>query len=547
MHPSLNQNQFRLAILSLTLAAMTFIACEMRLQIPSSTNSPDIPAYEFEATGEDFLISALDEVQAIADWSDSFKNGLSACLSELTSAEKKAFLVVTSTDTVYIYGQIIPGGYGAVVTERYARPKGLLLITVRKTYGKGNGHIVTETKRFASYADHRNDNPQQTNVSEMYGTQSDTIVTHVLRNGTLQTYTFRLPVVTRVVNPQDGSIRITSRYASNGEIVSKVTDGDGNLVQLRRSYGQSDGSTVTRTEYPDGSWRQVRTHGEADGTVTRETTSGLPTLGSGNTAYPANLPRPVMALRIPRETCGNLHGTYPVESMQDIPFLASGTMLPIGTPPRPRCTYSDLMTTVSIASGDISNPKPPLPSLASGAIMINPKPPLPQLGSAGLSGSSHSMSLNEPALRFTAFASGIGPCPVPPRPAIPRETGTNLWHLASGTSGPPTNIPHPTIACVVSTHLPLLASGQSMPGPVPRPALPSGNPNTFDNERACTLFASGNSVSPPILPRPVISLRMLAHTRTMARSTSAHTIPSARSSLASGATICPKPPVPSLT
>jgi hypothetical protein len=545
MHPSLNRTQLTLSLLASFIAALLFAACEMRLQIPSSTNAPDIEAYQFEATGEDFLISALDEVQAIADWSDSFQNGLSPRLSELTSAEKKAFLVVTSTDTIYIYGQTIPGGYGAVVTERYARPKGLLLITVRKTYGKGNGYIVTETKRYASYADHRNDNPQQTNVTEMYGTQTDTIVTHVLRNSTLQTYTFRLPVITRVVNPQDGSIRITSRYASNGEIVSKVTDGDGNLVQLRRSYGQSDGSTVTRTEYPDGSWRQVRTHGEADGKVTRESTSGLPSLGSGINTIPINnVPRPAMSLWRSHQDSGNLHGTSPDQSMRDISFLASGTMLPIGIPPRPRFTYGDLMTTEPIASGDISNPRPPLPSLASGATMINPKPPLPVAGWDALLRFGHFTGLGKLTDNFTNFASGIGTCPVPPRPAIPRETGPNLRQLASGSPCPPTNIPRPAIAYLASTNAPLLASGQSIPGPVPRPTFPGRYPGIFDADHAFTQLASGNSVSPPVVPRPILALKIFGKSEAEDWSTITRTFQRAGYLLASGITTCPKPPIP---
>ena len=453
MHPSSNQTRSSIVIFSFALLVLIFSACEMRLQIPSSTNAPDIQAYEFEATGEDFLISALDEVQAIADWTESFQSGLSPRLSEFTSAGKKALLKVTSTDTVYIYGQIIPGGYGAVVTERYARPKGLLLITVRRTYGKGNGHIVTESKRYASYADHRNDNPQQTNVTEMYGTQSDTIVTHVLRNGTLQTYTFRLPVVTRVVNPQDGSIRITSRYASNGKILSRVTDGDGNLVQLRSSFGQSDGSTVTKTEYPDGSWSQVRTHGESDGTVTRETTSGLPTLGSGSAVVPTNIPRPSPPIY------GRDH-------------LASGAMCPVGPIPRPRFTragekyllflvsgqsmpgnvprpiFAALMpssshdnhgsilgrsipTVIANASGDCSCPRPPRPTglqmsselllLASGATMCCPKPPIPRMALILLRNEG-SRPPSTPGVASTStkqsLASGMTTAPRPPRPIL---------------------------------------------------------------------------------------------------------------------------------
>jgi hypothetical protein len=289
MHPSPIRIQLSLTVFVFFLAALTLVACEMRLQIPATSDAPNIPKYEFEASGEDYLLSALDEIHAIADWAETFTNAPNRSLSNDASLLKKITLEATATDTAYIYGQVIAGGYGAVVTERYAHPKGLLLITIRKTYGKENGHIVTETKRFASHTDFRNDNPQQSNVTELFGRQKDTIVTYVLRNGRLETYTFRLPVITKVVNPQDGSIRVTTRSASGGAVVSKVQDGDGDLIQLRRSFGQADGSAVTRTEFPDGSWRQVRTLGQADGTILRETTSGFPSLGSGG----ANIiPRP---------------------------------------------------------------------------------------------------------------------------------------------------------------------------------------------------------------------------------------------------------------
>ncbi len=286
MTPSPFLGRFFLATAAFLFAAFLFGACQTDSHLTQMSEPPDISKYDFEATGEDFLISALDEVHAIADWADTFTNGPNLSVSNDASATKKMTLTKTANDTVYIYGQVISGGYGAIVTERYAHPKGLLLITIRKSYGKGNGHIVTETKRYASYINLRDDNPQQTTVTELFGLQKDTIVTHVLRNGRLETYTFRLPVVTRVVNPQDGSIRVATRYASNGAIISKVQDGDGNLVQLRKSYGQADGSTVTRTEFPDCSWRQVRTLGRAGGTITRETTSGFLSLGSGRYCNP---------------------------------------------------------------------------------------------------------------------------------------------------------------------------------------------------------------------------------------------------------------------
>jgi hypothetical protein len=311
------------AALSL-LIALLIIGCEKKNQLIQPSDPPETAQFQFEATGEDFLISALDEIHAIADWSNFSRGGSSAIptgLSErsdpkstigmssafqnpalrvesrkrdippvlgrgrnsssgLPSKDNKMILAKTSTDTVYIYGEVTPDGYGAVVTERYAHPKGLLLITVRKSYGKGNGHAVTQAKRYISYADLLSDNPQQTNVTELFGLAADTIVTHVLRNGTLETYTFRLPVITRVVNPQDGSIRVTTRYGANGYVISEVRDGNGGLIQLRRSNGQADGSLVTRTEFVDSSWRQVRTLGQADGTVLREVTSSPPSSSS---------------------------------------------------------------------------------------------------------------------------------------------------------------------------------------------------------------------------------------------------------------------------
>lgn len=260
---------------ALGLLAVAFIqGCGTNNHLNQPPELPDLPQYQFEASGEDFLISAIDEVHAIADWvgiSGSQSGPLTT--NQPPRAVNKMILSKAATDTVYIYGQITSGGYGAVVTERYAHPKGLLLITVRKSFGRESGHIVTETNRYISYADLHNERPQQTNVTEMYGLSSDTILTSVLRNGTLQTYTFRLPVVTRVVNPDDGSVRITTRYAENASIVSEVRDELGTLIQRRTNYGQPDGSLVTRTEYTDGSWRQVRTCGQADGSILRETTS----------------------------------------------------------------------------------------------------------------------------------------------------------------------------------------------------------------------------------------------------------------------------------
>src|SRR5512143_3744696 len=243
---------------------------------PDSPSAPERPA-QFETTGEEFLISALDEIESIADYTGMVgrrpEPGRAAAPARAGSRIKR-IISATETDTTHTYGEVAPGGYAAVVTERHAYPKGLLLITVRKSYGMPPARIVTQTRRYISFADFLSDSAQQSNVTELYGLSSDTLVTHVLRNGVLETYTFRLPVVTRVTSPVDGSVRVTSRYGSAGTVRTEIRDGDGNLIQFRENYGDSTGALTTYTEYADASWRNVRTLGQADGSVVRDITSG---------------------------------------------------------------------------------------------------------------------------------------------------------------------------------------------------------------------------------------------------------------------------------
>ncbi|TLY29779.1 MAG: hypothetical protein E6K56_07735 [Ignavibacteria bacterium] len=240
------------------------------------------PSSQVQPAGEEFLISVLDEVDAISNIASppaptggrENSDGEIELRTILPSADHKLQISASALDTTFIYGEITSDGYGAVVTERHQYPKGLLLITVRKTHGKSPGKVVSQTRKYVSFADFRTDRAQQSNVTEVYGLSRDTIVTHVLRNGILETYTFRLPVVTRIVNPSDGSVRVTSRFGSAGAVVSEVRDGAGLRVQLRRNTGLTDGSIVSYTQFADSSWRNVRTVGRADGSVFRDVTSG---------------------------------------------------------------------------------------------------------------------------------------------------------------------------------------------------------------------------------------------------------------------------------
>lgn len=222
-----------------------------------------------ESSGEDFLIAALDEVEAIAAWSQSRPTGS----PKFPLRQHKVLLSQVAGDSIYVYGQVTTDGFGAVVTERHQYPKGLLLITVRKSHGANAGRIVTETKRYITFENFQNDIPSQSNLTEVY-TLADTIVARVLRNGLLETYTFRLPVITRTVNAVTGAVTVARRFGEGGALVSERRDGSGALIQVSRNTGEADGGLVTRTEYPDSTWRSTRTLGQADGSILREVTTG---------------------------------------------------------------------------------------------------------------------------------------------------------------------------------------------------------------------------------------------------------------------------------
>jgi hypothetical protein len=263
----------------IVVGALSLYAGGCRKDSPPAPSIEQNPASQLQSPGSEFLIGLLDELVVIGGDAPQTAGPSTAVsgpepLQELSPDHGKRIIASTATDTTFIYGEITPDGFGAVVTERHQYPKGLLLITVRKTHGKPMGGIVTETRKYISFQDLRRDSAQQSNVTDVFALAGDTIVTHVLRNGTLETYTFRLPVVTRVVNPRDGSVRVTSRFGSGGSVVSEVRDGNGALIQLRRNSGLADGSVVSYTQFPDSTWRNVRTVGQADGTVFREITTG---------------------------------------------------------------------------------------------------------------------------------------------------------------------------------------------------------------------------------------------------------------------------------
>ena len=210
------------------------------------------------------LLAALDEIQSISEDLLAAGNSKTGPRFQMQKG---------SADTIIVYGERTADGYGAIVTERRSYPRGILLITVRRSYGKENNTIVSELRRYTTHAALAADVPELSTVTELSGLSQDTIVTSVTRNGRVETYTFRLPVVTTTLKADPVQSRRVKRYGRDGEIVVETQDGSGKILQLQRHSTLPDGSLMTLTEYPDGSWRRSRTLGQSDGTILRETAS----------------------------------------------------------------------------------------------------------------------------------------------------------------------------------------------------------------------------------------------------------------------------------
>ncbi len=248
-------------LISLILAAIFIAGCR-KDAVDSTVDPSDDPSVLPTESPQDLLLLAIKTVEDLADWSGP---------ARFISSSAKQVLWKTTDDTTFIYGQVTPEGYGAVVTEKHTYPRGILLITVTKSYGNAAGRIVSEVKRYVSRETFLNDEPASWSQTELYALTRDTIITYVTRNGLQQTYSFRLPVVTGTIAASPEATRQTTRFARDRRIVTETRDGNGSLLQTRESSAMPDGSLITLTMYSDGTWRSSRTLGRVDGSILRET------------------------------------------------------------------------------------------------------------------------------------------------------------------------------------------------------------------------------------------------------------------------------------
>lgn len=248
-------------VVLLILAGVLLAGCR-RDATDSTVNPSDDPNILPTESPQDLLIAAIKTVEELADWTGP---------ARFTGSNSRDVLSKTTDDTTFIYGEVTDEGFGAVVTERHTYPRGILLITVTKSYGNAAGRIVSEVKRYVSRETFLNDDPASWSRTELYALTRDTIITYVSRNGLQETYSFRLPVVTGTIAASPEATRQNVRFARDHKIVTETRDGNGTLLQTRENSAMPDGSLITFTMYSDGTWRSSRTLGRSDGSILRET------------------------------------------------------------------------------------------------------------------------------------------------------------------------------------------------------------------------------------------------------------------------------------
>jgi hypothetical protein len=244
---------------AVTLALLALGGCRKDEPVAPVT-PPDASSVLPNESPQDLLVAAIQEMEDLGEMS----------LAGRIIQKGGPPLQAIAADTLYVYGQMTSDGYGATVSERRTYPRGIPLITVRKSFGR-RGRIVSDVSRYTSLETFRRNEPAQTSVTELYGMNGDTIITTVRRSGGVETFTFRLPVITVTLGVTSADTRRLSRYGRSGAIVVETRDGNNVLIQTRTNSTRDDGSLITRTDYPDLSWRMTRTLGRADGSILRET------------------------------------------------------------------------------------------------------------------------------------------------------------------------------------------------------------------------------------------------------------------------------------
>lgn len=184
-----------------------------------------------------------------------------------------------TADSIWIYGDTLPGNIGVVITEKHSYPKGLLLITKNYKYGDYDRlEIVSIAEKFISWTQYHNKTPETKTITQISfaNPPSKTIITHITKwtKGiqTRETFTFKEPIIT--IDNSKGIKTIRQADPSNEVIVTEIREISTNKIIQSKWTGPSStykGGFFTRTNnYDNGnliSWTKTTTLGKPDGSI----------------------------------------------------------------------------------------------------------------------------------------------------------------------------------------------------------------------------------------------------------------------------------------
>lgn len=302
----------RFAALALLTVALLLPACDSA----APDVEPPIPDLEpLSAQTQAEVVTAFREVEALFDrgWPNTppapplppAQNATSIG-DRLPGPERP----VLNADTSFYTGYASAGGRGYLVTLNYREPQGVSLWSLRLQHGTvsdgATGDVVeTVALTFITYdqlaafvSDLEGDTvpyltgssadaaasftsrAEEWTVTRLAGSPDGAQVS-VRSTERAERITIRDPVITIATDGSatvrdglaDGSVR-TRYYGSDFAVDASGTITAGTLVRTLLSGGDaSDGAVVSRTEFPDGSFRQTRQRG-GDGVVIRENSGG---------------------------------------------------------------------------------------------------------------------------------------------------------------------------------------------------------------------------------------------------------------------------------
>ena len=288
--------------------AFSLAACDATSPAPDVPTGPD-PIQPITSDQQALVTAAFAEIETLFelgfDAGTAARSAAKAESASLTSALASMNAQVDTTTYTGVYDATNTRGY--LLTMQYRQPQGVGVWQARVQHARdvsGLDAVETVTLTFLTYADldafvtaldggtipylvGTSDDAEASfaafdtwRVAQVYSPAEGEAIVSYANAELRESVTVREPVVTRNTDGTgtvrdggaDGSVR--TRYYGADFAIDATGTVTGTLLRTLSSSGSTaDGSVVSRTDYPDASFRQTRQRG-GDGVVIRENTEG---------------------------------------------------------------------------------------------------------------------------------------------------------------------------------------------------------------------------------------------------------------------------------